>query len=312
MVDSIGTPYEIVDAAFRDCVDLSAPVERLWSDGKWIEGPAWLPNERRLIWSDIPRNRMLAWLAATGDVTTFREPSYGGNGNTTDREGRLVSCEQYSRRITRTEPDGRITVLADRFEGKRFTAPNDIVVKSDGSIWFTDPAYGNSPLYEGEIELDGCHVYRIDPDGSVRQMTHEMVMPNGLAFTPDERQLYVIDTGSTHRPDGPNHIRVFDVGPDNVLSGGRVFATDEAKSFDGMRVDTAGRLWCGVGEGVRCYLPDGTLIGRIRLPQRASNLAFGGERGKTLFVTATSSVYRIEVKAVGAVGSWRTGQPASN
>jgi gluconolactonase len=299
LVESIGTPYEIIDEAFRGCIAPSAPVERIWTGGKWIEGPAWQAREQRLIWSDIPRNRMLAWSAATDAVTTFRVPSHGGNGNTTDRQGRLVTCEQYSRRITRTEPDGSITVLADRFMGKRFTAPNDVVVKSDGSVWFTDPAYGKSPFYEGEIELDGCHVYRIGTDGSVRQMTHDMVMPNGLAFTPDERQLYVIDTGSTHRPDGPNHIRVFDVGADDNLSGGEVIATDEAKFFDGLRVDVEGRLWCGVGEGVRCYLPDGTIIGHIRLPERAANLSFGGPDGQTLFICATSSVYRCRLKTRG-------------
>ena len=244
---------------------------------------------------------MLAWTAADRQVEIFRQPSNGGNGNTVDREGRLVTCEQYSRRITRTEHDGTITVLADNVEGKRFTAPNDVVVKSDGSVWFTDPDYGRSPHYQGTVELETCQVYRIDArDGAVRQMTTDMVMPNGLAFSPDERRLYVIDTGSTHRPDGPNHIRAFDVAADDTLSGGEVIAVDEAKFFDGFRVDTEGWLWCGVGEGIRCYLPDGTLLGRILLPERAANLTFAGRQNDELLITATTSVYRLRVNAIGA------------
>lgn len=291
---------DVLDPEFAHCIDADAVVERVWTGGIWTEGPAWFERENRLVWSDIPNKRMLAWDAATGAVSTFRTPANGANGNTTDREGRLVTCEQYSRRITRTEADGTISVLADRFEGKRFTAPNDIVVKSDGSIWFTDPDYGRGDDYEGEPELDGSHVYRIDPaDGSVRQMTVDMVMPNGLAFSPDEQVLYVIDTGSTHRDDGPNHIRAFGVGDDQTLSGGKVIAVDEQKFFDGLRVDRDGRLWCGTGDGVRCYRPDGTLIGRIRLPERASNLQFSGLDRSTLMICGSSSLYRCQTRVAG-------------
>ncbi len=277
--------------------------ERLWTGGVWTEGPAWQAREGRLIWSDIPNNRMLGLDLAEGRVGVFREPSRGGNGNTVDRRGRLVTCEQFARRITRTEPDGSLTVLADRYEGKRFNAPNDVVVKSDGSIWFTDPDYGSgSPHYQGERELEGCHVYRIDPrSGTVRQMIDDMVMPNGLAFSPDERCLYVIDTGSTHYADGPNHIRVFDVDEDSNLSGSRVLAEDAARFFDGMRIDRDGRLWCGVGEGVRCYQPDGTMIGRILLPERASNLTFAGPDLSLLLICGTTSLYAAGTRVTSAI-----------
>jgi gluconolactonase len=297
-----GAAIEVLDEAFLNCVDADAGIERLWTGGIWTEGPAWLPHSQQLVWSDIPNNRMLSWRFGGVEVETFRQPSNGANGNSTDREGRLVTCEQHTRRITRTEPDGTITVLASRFGGRRFTAPNDVVVKSDGSIWFTDPDYGKSEAYEGERELEGCHIYRIDPEtGRVRQMTHDMVMPNGLAFSADERWLYAVDTGSTHRADGPNHIRVFPVGPDQSLGEGRVIATDEARLFDGLRVDVEGRLWCGVGEGVRCYLPDGRAIGRIRLPERASNLCFGGPDLGRLFITGTTSLYSVPLRTTSAV-----------
>ncbi len=194
----------MLDPRFAACVPADARVERLWTGGRWTEGPAWLDREQCLIWSDIPGNRMLRWNAADGAVAVFREPSQGGNGNTVDREGRLVTCEQYTRRLTRTEPDGRITVLVDNFEGRRFNAPNDVVVKSDGSVWFSDPDYGRSPLYEGVRELDGCHVYRFDPStGETQQMTHDLIMPNGLAFSADERLLYIVDTGQHPRPRRP-------------------------------------------------------------------------------------------------------------
>jgi gluconolactonase len=295
--------FEILDEAFAACVDTDARVERLWTGGIWTEGPAWRAGESCLVWSDIPNNRMLSWRLRDGTVETFRQSAAGSNGNTIDREGRLLTCEQFTRRVTRTEADGSVTVLADRYDGKRFNAPNDIVVKSDGSIWFTDPDYGSrSPHYEGKLELDGCHVYRIDPEnGDLRQMTDDMVMPNGLAFSPDEQLLYAIDTGSTHRPDGPCHIRVFDVGSDNTLIGGEVFAVDEAKKFDGLRVDIEGRLWCGVSDGVRCYTPGGVAIGRVVLPERSANLTFGGPDYSRLFMCATTSLYSVQLRTMPAV-----------
>ena len=296
-----GSPFEILDRRFEAAILPDEGAERLWTGGRWVEGPAWLAASRALVWSDIPSDRMLAWDEVTGETRPFRAPSNGANGNTVDRQGRLVTCEQYTRRITRTEPDGTITVLAGRFEGKRFNAPNDIVVKSDGSVWFTDPNYGKSPLYEGTRELSGCHVYRLDPrSGEVRQMTTDFVMPNGLAFSPDESRLYIVDTGSTHIKGGPNHVRRFHVGANNALSGGEIIAVNVAEKFDGFRVDTAGRLWMGAEDGVHCYLEDGTLIGKMRLPERVSNLTFGGENRDRLLMTGSTSIYACRVKARGA------------
>lgn len=292
---------EVVDPEFAACIDGSAVVERLWTGGRWTEGPVWLPVEGILVWSDIPGNRMLRWREADGDIALFRSPTGSANGNTRDRQGRLVTCEQDQRRITRTERDGRITIIADRINGKRFTSPNDVVVKSDGSVWFTDPAYGSGgPLYEGKVELDGCHVYRADPaTGEVRQMTADMVMPNGLAFSLDEKLLYVVDTGSTHHPDGPNHIRVFAVGADDSLTARGTFVSDKGKALDGLRLDRDGRIWAGAGEGVRCYRADGTLLGRIRLPERVANLEFAGADRSRLFMCGTTSVYCVSTGTAG-------------
>jgi gluconolactonase len=290
--------FEVLSPAFGALVDPGAYATRLWTGGTWVEGPAWLPREKQLVWSDIPGNRMLAWHEADGSITTFRAPSSGANGNTTDRRGRLVTCEQYTRRITRTEADGRITVLVDRYAGQRFNAPNDIVEKSDGSIWFTDPDYGRSPHYEGEREIAGCHVYRLDPaTGDIRQMTNDMVMPNGLAFSPDEALLYIVDTGSTHIKGGPNHVRRFAVGAGGTLSGGEVFAVNAAEKFDGFRLDTAGNLWMGAEDGVHVYDAGGTMIGKLHLPERVSNLTFGGSARDTLMMTGTTSIYSCPVKA---------------
>jgi gluconolactonase len=290
--------FEVLSPAFAPLVDQTARAERLWTGGKWVEGPAWLPREKLLVWSDIPGNRLLAWDEADGSIASYRTPAAGANGNTIDREGRLVTCEQYTRRITRTEADGTIAVLVDRFEGKRFNAPNDIVVKSDGTIWFTDPDYGRSPHYEGERELSGCHVYRLDPaTGHIRQMTSDMVMPNGLAFSPDESVLYIVDTGSTHEAGGPNHVRRFTVSSDGALGGGEVLARNSAEKFDGFRVDASGNLWMGAEDGVHVHAPDGTMIGKLHLPERVSNLTFGGSDRDVLMMTGTTSLYSCPVKA---------------
>ena len=292
--------FEVLSPAFAPLVDESVRAERVWTGGTWVEGPAWLPHEGLLVWSDIPANRMLSWHEATGRIATYRAPAAGANGNTTDRQGRLVTCEQFTRRITRTEADGQLTVLVDRFGGKRFNAPNDIVVKSDGSIWLTDPDYGRSPLYEGQRELLGCHVYRLDPGGDIRQMTTDMVMPNGLAFSPDERLLYIVDTGSTHIKGGPNHVRQFEVAADGTLAGGHVLATNAAEKFDGLRVDVQGNLWMGAEDGVHIYDASGTVIGKLHLPERVSNLTFGGSGRDTLMMTGTTSIYSCPVKALPA------------
>lgn len=301
-IGPLETPaFAVADPAFEPCV-AAGSVTRLWTGGKWLEGPAWLAESRTLVWSDIPRNRMLQWSANSGEVGVFRHPSAGGNGNTVDREGRLITCEQYSRRMTRTGADGQVEVLVDRFEGRRFNAPNDVVVTSDGAIWFTDPDYGGGPDYEGARELEGCHVYRFVPEsGQITQMTTDMVMPNGLAFSLDERELYVIDTGSTHAPDGPNHIRRFAVADDGQLGDSTVIATSANKTFDGLRLDEHGRLWCGEADGIHCLDRDGQLLGKVVLPERASNLTFGGEDNRQLFITATTSLYTVMTGVRGAL-----------
>lgn len=290
-----GAPYEVIDPRFAPLIVPGARAERLWTGGTWVEGPAWMP-EGYLVWSDIPNDRMLRWDEATSAVSLYRHPSQAANGNTVDRQGRLVTCEQNTRRIVRTESDGSTTVLAREYLGQRFNSPNDVVVKSDGTIWFTDPSYGvGEPPYQGVREMDGCHVYRADPGtGGVRQMTTDLVMPNGLAFSPDESLLYVVDTGSTNFADGPNHIRRFSVGGDATLSGGEVFI-DTAEFYDGLRVDSDGRLWCATEDGVHCHDPDGTLIGKLLLPERCANLCFGGRDGMTLLLTGTTSLYRMLV-----------------
>jgi gluconolactonase len=293
---------EILDPRFERCVRAGAPIERLADGCKWAEGPAYLDGG--VVWSDIPNNRMLRWDEATGAVSVFRAPSDFANGNTLDPQGHLVTCEHGTRRVTRTERDGSITVLADRFDGNRLNSPNDVVVRSDGSVWFTDPSYGidsDEEGYQAESEIGACHVYRVDPDsGEVRIAADDFVMPNGLAFSVDERRLYVSDTGATKIEGGPAHIRVFDVGADGSLSGGEVFATSTAGLFDGFRFDTDGRLWTSAGDGVHCLDPDGTLIGKVRLSEETANVVFGGPARDRLFMTATSSLYAVAVAVRGA------------
>ena len=289
--------YEVLDPRFASCVVAGGKAERLWTGGAWTEGPAWF-DAGFLVWSDIPNNIMLRWDETTNSTTVYRHPTNGSNGNTIDRQGRLITCEGLTRRVTRTEKSGKITVLASHYNGQRLKAPNDVVEKSDGTIWFTDPSYGGGALLERESEVAGCHVYRLDPrTGDLRQMTQDMVMPNGLAFSLDERQLYVVDTGSTNFKDGPNHIRRFDVLADHSLTGGEVFAENAAKQFDGIRFDSEGLLWCAAEDGAHCYAADGELIGKIKLPERAANLVFGGRENNTLFLTGTTSLYKVPINA---------------
>ena len=299
-----GTGYEIVDGRFAACINGTAHVERLWTGGRWCEGPAWFAAGHYLVWSDIPNNRMMRFDETDGSVSVFRQPADNSNGNTVDNQGRMVTCEHLARRVTRTEFDGSITVIADRFEGKRLNSPNDAVVRSDGSIWFTDPSYGILSDYEGikaEPELDGCHVYRVDPDtGAVRRVADDFVKPNGLAFSVDEKTLYIADTGASHDPDGPRHIRKFTVLADGKLSGGAVFATCDAGLFDGFRVDRQGRLWSSAGDGVHCFDPDGTLIGKVRIPEVVANVTFGGPKLNRLFICGTTSLYSVMLTTNGS------------
>ena len=299
---SANSIYEIRDPRFAGLVNGSARLDHLFGDCRWAEGPAWLGGARSLIWSDIPNNRMLRFDEADGHVSVFRHPSNNSNGNTVDRQGRLVSCEHGARRVSRTEHDGRITVIADRFEGKRFNSPNDVVVKSDGSIWFTDPTYGIDSDYEGDksdSEIARSNVYRVDPQsGAVTAVITDMIKPNGLAFSIDERQLYVADTGRTHGAQNPKHIRVFDVDGATVR-GGREFADSTVGLFDGFRLDVDGRIWTSAGDGVHCYAPDGTLIGKILVPEGVANVCFGGVKRNRLFICATTSLYAVYVMTNG-------------
>ncbi|HET8728720.1 MAG TPA: SMP-30/gluconolactonase/LRE family protein [Alphaproteobacteria bacterium] len=296
--------YEVRDDRFRRSIKLDEPIERIWTGGNWTEGPVYVPAFRCLIWSDIPNDRRLRWDELTGAVGDIRSGlGCYTNGSTLDREGRIVACEHGTRSVTRLEHDGRVTVLADRFEGKRFNSPNDVVVRSDGSIWFTDPAYGIESDYEGfaaEPELDGEHVYRLDPaTGACSRVADDFACPNGLAFSLDERTLYIADSGGTRYSSGEHHIRRFDVAEDGTLSGGDVFAECENGFFDGFRLDNQGRIWTSAADGVHCYHPDGTLLGKVFVAEKVSNVCFGGPKLNRLFITASSSVYAVRMPVTG-------------
>jgi gluconolactonase len=300
---------EKLDKRFKGSPGTGA-VERVATGFRWAEGPAYFRAGRYLIFSDIPNNRQMRLLEDDNHLSVFRAPSENSNGNTVDRQGRLVTCQHSTRRVVRTELDGRITAVADRYDGKRLNSPNDVVVASDGSIWFTDPSYGIGGNYEGlqaEREQATNNVYRVDArSGEVTKVADDFVQPNGLAFSPDETKLYIVDSGLTHG--GPAHIRVFDV---NVGSGkltnGRVFAEGFAPGFtDGLRVDIEGSVWTSMGwadpneDGVRCYAPDGDLIGKIHLPESCANLTFGGLLRNRLYMCASTSIYALYVNTQGA------------
>jgi gluconolactonase len=297
---------KILDPRFAKYALPMAAIERIASGCRFTEGPVWFGDGRYLLFSDIPNDRILKWEEETGAVSVFREPSNYANGNTRDRTGRLITCEMDSQRLTRTEYDGRITVLAQSFDKKRLTGPNDVVVKSDGSIWFSDNGAGIRGNYLGhkaEQELP-FRVYRIDPRS--RQMTiavDDMERPNGLAFSPDESRLYVVDT-----PGGDKTVHVYDVVNDGEqLANGRVFFNAMPGYADGIRVDTDGNVWCGFSggegeDGVAVFEPDGDLIGRILLPERCANVCFGGKKRNRLFMAASQSVYALYVEAQGVLG----------
>jgi gluconolactonase len=287
--------YEVLDDRFAR-LEGDVVVERLYQGCRWAEGPVYFPAGRYLVWSDIPNDRMLRWDETTATTGVFRQPAGYSNGNTRDAQGRLLTCEHANRRITRTEHDGSITVIAERYQGKRLNSPNDLVLADDGAVWFTDSSYGIDSDYEGiraETEIGACHVYRVDPSsGECRIVANDFVRPTGIGFAPDGTRLYIGDSRA-------NHIRVFDV-KDKALAGGEVFATNTVGSFDGFRLDTAGRVWIAAGDGVHCFEPDGTLIGKIRLPEMAANVAFGGPKRNRLFICASTSVYSIMLTVNGA------------
>ncbi|GAB5510768.1 MAG: SMP-30/gluconolactonase/LRE family protein [Hyphomicrobiales bacterium] len=292
--------YEVLDPAFGRFVLGNAPIKQLATGFDWVEGPVWFGDAGCLLFSDIPNNRILRWTPETG-VSTYRAPSNYANGHTRDRQGRLISCEHGTRRVTRTEHDGSITVIADSFDGKQLNSPNDVVVKSDGTIWFSDPHYGIMTNYEGfagEQELP-CGVYRVDPEtGAMDVMIDDMNCPNGLAFSSDESLLYVADTGRMFSQDA-QHMRVYDCAADGALSGGRHFHTIEPGAADGIRLDQDGNIWSSAADGVHCISPSGTLMGKILVPELVSNICFGGRAKHELYITATTSIYRVTLNRSG-------------
>ncbi len=295
--------YEHLDPRFRALTIPNTQLERLYDKCRWAEGPVWFNDGGYLLWSDIPNERILRWIPEHG-VSVFRANSNFANGNTRDLQGRLVTCEHGTRRVTRTEADGSITVLADQFQGKRLNSPNDVVVHRDGGVWFTDPTYGILSDYEGfqaEPEQEGSFVYRIDPlSGVIACVASDFVQPNGLAFSPDGKTLYVADSARSHDPQAPHHIRAFEVIDASRLGASRVFAVIEPGIPDGFRIDVQGNLWTSAGDGIQCFAPDGTLLGKIRLPEKVANLTFGGPRRNRLFIAANTSLYMIHVAVAGA------------
>jgi gluconolactonase len=297
-----------IDPSFSKYMLGLAKIEKIASGMRWAEGPVWFGDGRFLLWSDIPNNRIMRWDEETGRVSIFRKPSNNSNGNTRDRQGRLLTCEHDTRRVTRTEYDGSITVIADRFNGKPLNSPNDIVCKSDGSIWFTDPPYGVLGFYEGHVanpELP-TQVYRWDPSsGKLTVATDEVTNPNGLAFSPDESKLYIVQSGGAERA-----LFVADVaGGGQSLSGlRRLVKIDQPGAPDGLRVDLDGNLWAGWGmgahglDGVSIFNPEGKLIGRIDLPERCANLCFGGRQRNRLFMCASTSIFSLFVNTQGVAG----------
>ena len=300
--------FEVLNDRFARYALGNVHLERLYTGCRWSEGPVYVPAGRYLLWSDIPNDRVMRWNESDGSVSVFQSPAMNANGHTLDRQGRVISCEHRGRCVSRIEHDGSRTVLASHFEGRRLNSPNDVVVKSDHSIWFTDPTYGIDSNYEGDAgdcEIGASQVYRIDPQsGQVSVVIDHMEKPNGLAFSPDEKFLYVVDTGVSHRPDGPRDVRRYALSADGctVQGTGQLLASASVGLFDGLRVDVEGNLWLGAGDGVHCLDPEGHLIGKIRVPEVVANVCFGGPKRNRLFICGTQSLYAIYVRTSGA--SW--------
>ena len=300
---------EVLDDAFRGLRLYSASVEQLFTGCRWAEGPVWFGDGRYLLFSDIPNNRILRWDETSGATSVFRAPADNANGHTRDRQGRLVSCEHLTRRITRTEYDGRVTVLAERFDGKRLNSPNDIVCAKDGSLWFTDPGFGIAGHWEGEPatpELPHA-VYRLPPGGPLQQVLADLKGPNGLAFSPDESELYVVES----RAEPHRRLWAYRVGADGNLTHKRqVIDAADGGALDGIAVDAQGHVWCGYGstgrvpsagvDGVRVFEASGRAIGHIHLPERCANLCFGGAKHNRLFMASSHSLYALYVNVQGA------------
>ncbi|MFH5773806.1 SMP-30/gluconolactonase/LRE family protein [Paracoccus sp. NGMCC 1.201697] len=295
--------YDQRDPRFRALIHPNAQLRQIGSGFEWAEGPAWFPAAQMLLFSDIPAHRMMRWTAETG-CTVFREHSDYSNGNTRDPQGRLVTCHHGLRAVTRTEHDGSRSIVASSHAGRRLNSPNDVVAHSDGSIWFTDPTYGilsDLEGYRAPREQDGSFVYRVPPaGGEPRPVITDFTQPNGLCFSPDEGLLYVAESGSSHDPDVPPVIRVFDVAPDGSVANGRDFARIDQGLPDGIRCDAQGNVWSSAADGVHVFAPDGVLLGKILVPEVVSNICFGGPRGNRLFITATTSLYMLAVDAAAA------------
>lgn len=310
MIDHTGGPFpassqdwEVVNPRGAHLLPGNSFLERLAAGLRWGEGPVYFADVDCVLFSDIPNNRMMRWSDGAGQ-SVFRTPANNSNGNTRDLQGRLLTCEHRTRRVTRTEIDGSITVLVDSHAGKRLNSPNDIVVKSDGSIWFTDPPYGIEIDFEGgraRQEQEANYVFRLDRDSrELQPVIDDMDRPNGLAFSPDEKLLYVSDTGHGDAPDGPPHIRAYDIDDDGRPHSGRVFAVLDGQSSDGFRLDTNGNVWTSGGKGVDCFAADGTLLLRIHVPERVANVVFGGQQRNRLFLAGNTSFYSIYTNVCGA------------
>ncbi len=298
--------FVVEDPRFLRLVMGNIAVEKLFTGTRWAEGPAYFPAGRHLIWSDIPNNRLMRYDEPSGSVSVFEQVCGHQNGHTVDREGRLIACEQGGRCVSRIEFDGSRTVLADRYEGRRLNSPNDVVVKSDGSIWFSDPTYGIDGDYEGykaPSEQSGSYLFRLVPStDELAIVASDFVRPNGLAFSPDESLLYVADSGVTHIENGPRHIRRLVVAADGKsIASSTVFATAEVGFFDGFRVDSAGNVWTSADDGVHCYAPDGTRLGRILIPEVVGNVEFGGLKRNRLYICGTTSLYAVFLNTRAAV-----------
>jgi gluconolactonase len=297
--------YEVLDPRFDTLTVSHSKLEKLWTGARWAEGPVYVPAAKSLVWSDIPNDRLLRLDETDGSVSVFETPCGHHNGHTLDHSGRIIACEHGGRRVSRLDFDGRWRTLVDSFDGKRLNSPNDVVVKSDGSIWFSDPTYGIDSHYEGdaaESEIGASNVYRFDPEtGALTAVITDLLKPNGLAFSPDESVLYVADTGATHDAAHPRVIVAYSVGADgrSVRREG-VFATLERGLFDGFRVDGQGNVWTSAHTAVAVYAPDGTLLGRIPVGEDVANLCFGGAKRNRLYITATTSLYAVYVKAHAA------------
>lgn len=293
---------QVHDGRFLDLVHPMSRLDQIAAGLTWTEGPVWFGDHACLLFSDIPSQRIMRWSRESG-VSVFRARSQFNNGNTRDRQGRLVGCRHGTRDVVRTECDGALTVLAHSNDGARLNSPNDVVVSSDGAVWFTDPTYGiisNFEGYRAQAEQSASHVFRIDPDGvMIAPVVSNFAQPNGLAFSPDETRLYIAESGSSHDASVPSVIRQFDVAGTTLRDAG-VFATIDCGLPDGMRVDVAGNVWSSAGDGVHCFAPDGTLLGKILVPETVANLCFGGKGGHSLFITATTSVYCVFVDIKGA------------